>query len=438
MFCKLSYSFLLLCCSVVFGNMNLVNDGFFYMGQTKGVDDEIPVHRVYVSSFFIAKLEVSIREWVIVANWALANGYDFSVGQHFPRPGPTWFDMSDTDEFPMNSISWYDAVKWCNAKSQMEGRVPCYYLEESKTTIYRFGEVNLNFSNVLWQASGYRLPTEAEWEKAARGKYSGYNYPWGNEIDGSMANYKNSNDPFELGSGGTSPVGYYDGNQTIDANVDFDITNNVNYYGLFDVVGNVSEWCWDWYDQKWYNKLKSRNNDTAGPHYTEATTQVNSDSALQVKTKVHRGGAYNMGIYDNGKPLRTAYRHVEYPSKGQYNIGLRFVRSDVEDVLWLGAKSYENFPNWYLLPWFGYYYRNESQWVFHSAFGWIYPIGKGSYDNWLYFPKHGWLWTCRYTYPYFYSNLDSTWYKYDFGNTSVGWFINSLTEEKHRFGRDHE
>ena len=87
----------------------------------------------------------------------------------------------------MQTVNWYDCVKWCNARSQQEGLTPVYYTDAGLTQVYTNGETTTVYAN--WTANGYRLPTEAEWEKAARGGLSGQRFPWGNTITESQANY---------------------------------------------------------------------------------------------------------------------------------------------------------------------------------------------------------------------------------------------------------
>ena len=412
----------------------LVEAGSFYMWQEGIQDDEEPLHYVKVKSFEIDRFETKIDDWFFIADWAVENGYDFSDSSTAPWGRPYWYFLEDKENFPMNRVSWYDVIKWCNAKSEYVGRRPVYFSDSTKTQVYRQGESVIRNNMVDWNSNGYRLPTEEEWERAARGKKYNKNYPWGTNIDGSQANYKLSGDPFDDGS---SPVGYFNSNQVIaesqfsldgEKEVPLDVAND---YGLYDMTGNLSEWCWDWYDERWYTK-KNGSSPSYGPNYSAS----NSGD----KYKVHRGGGYKDGPgIDEGKPLRIAFRHVEYPSKSRRSIGFRTVRSFVEDELWslsedLGAVA----KNWYYLDWLGYYYKCENGWVFHPELGWIYPTGEGAFDNWIYFPRTGWMWTAKFAYPFFYHAENLQWFLSLQNQQEHGWFESELDQSLHFWGRDYK
>jgi formylglycine-generating enzyme required for sulfatase activity len=413
--------------------MQYLSGGTFWMGDNKNLEDEQPLHPLSLSSYFIDVNEVHIWHWEKVSNWAVKNGYEFSDSIQQRKKGPYWYTDDSKLIFPMNMVNWYDAIKWCNARSELEGRTPVYYTDSSYDSIYKKGEIDLDESQVAWNYSGYRLPTEGEWEFAARGNSYALNYPWGNVLDGSRANYLKSGDPFDNAS---TPVGYYNGNQLIiDAANSFNgekvkTEDQISKFGLYDIAGNVSEWCWDWYYDSWYSKSKAKEKDTRGPSFDF----ILAITSLNIKLRVARGGNFSAEPDGNGE-VRIAYRSRFPPTSTLRRLGVRCVRADVEDPLWLNAVNVESFPNWFFLPWFGYYWQSDATWIFHFELGWIYPVGKGSYDNWLYFPKHGWMWTGRYVYPYFYSDKDSGWYQYDEENPSFGWFTNVLTNEIKRFGR---
>ena len=244
--------------------MALIPAGPFQMG-----DDPVagPVHTVTVSMFAMDKWEVSIELWEIVRAWGNAHGYDLVAGGSFGA------------KHPVNGVNWFDTVKWCNARSEKEGKVPAYYEDVAMTQVYRSGEKVP--AGVKWDA-GYRLPTEAEWEKAARGGVSGKLYPWGTDaISPTLANYNESN------KNGTTPVGSY----------------GTNGYGLYDMAGNVWEWCWDWY----------------GGY--EQTAQTDPRGPSSGSNREIRGGSWFYGAV----PCRVAYRYDFNPGFGIYYNGFRSV-----------------------------------------------------------------------------------------------------------------
>ncbi len=255
--------------------MVYIPPGVFQMGDNFNEigTDTLPVHNVTVDAFFMDRFEVSKELWQSVQAWATGHSYDISGGLYF------------ANGHPVQNVTWYEAVKWCNARSEKDGLTPCYYTDAAQTVIYKTGNVDVTNAMVKWTANGYRLPTEAEWEKAARGGSTGQRYPWGNTITGSQANFSGSGDPYN----NTTPVGYYNGSQT-PAGVDM-----ANGYGLYDMAGNVWEWCWDWYGSTYYGDASANNNP-----YGPATGT----------TRCLRGGVWS----GNSLTLRCANRYSVTPS----------------------------------------------------------------------------------------------------------------------------
>jgi formylglycine-generating enzyme required for sulfatase activity len=257
--------------------MVYIPGGPFQMGDTfsEGDADELPVHSVYISPFFMDQFDVTRELWLNVYAWATDNGYQFDNA-----------GSSNAANNPVQTINWYDAVKWCNARSEQAGFTPCYYTDATQTNVYRSGDLDLSSSCVNWTTNGYRLPTEAEWEKATRGGQAGLRYPWGNSISCTNANSGGC-------AGSTTAVGSY----------------APNGYGLYDMGGNVHQWCWDWYDGSWYGNSQATMDDTRGP--------ASSPSSYRVL----RSGSYQAPDND----ARCAFRYEGLPTHTFNDLGFRCV-----------------------------------------------------------------------------------------------------------------
>ncbi len=265
-----------------------IPSGAFVMGRTSGdTDASAPPVTVTVSAFYLQKTETTQAKWDEVRAWGLNNGYtDLAVGGGKGSNHPV-----------VGGITWWDVVKWCNARSEKEGLTPCYSVDG---IVMRTGTI-APICN--WGTNGYRLPSEAEWEKAARGGGSGQRFSWGDTITHSQANYSSSasfiydvsptrsyhptyaTGPFPY----TSPVGSF----------------TANSYGLYDMTGNVEEWCWDWYGGSYYQDGAA---DPRGP-----ATGTN---------RVMRGGSW--GIPTNYQ--RFSHRTTNPPGTASW-VGLRSARS---------------------------------------------------------------------------------------------------------------
>jgi formylglycine-generating enzyme required for sulfatase activity len=250
--------------------MALIPGGVFTMGDTlDGDSDAIPT-TVYVSAFYMDVNLVSYSQWKTVYNWATNHGYGFYEA-----------GAGKAANHPVYGINWYDMVKWCNARSENEGRVPAYYMNSAQMVVYRTGDVDVASAWVNWSA-GYRLPTEAEWEKAARGGLIGKRFPWGYTISASQANYHGDTYlySFDLGPNGYNPLfdaGAPLNNQPYTSPVGYFAPNG---YGLYDMAGNAWEYCWDWYGT---------------PYGQPTTTNPTGPASSLYGARVLRGGSW--GVY---------------------------------------------------------------------------------------------------------------------------------------------
>jgi formylglycine-generating enzyme required for sulfatase activity len=231
--------------------------------------------------------------WDEVRAWGLNNGYtDLPPGNDS--------SASKGANHPVHSINWYAMVKWCNARSQKDGLTPCYTVSGE---IYKTGS---SAPDCDWNASGYRLPSEAEWEKASRGGVSGKNFPWGTDtITHSQANYFSStNYSYDVSPTRNFHPTYAVGDYPYSSPVGSFAPNG---YGLYDMAGNMWELCWDW-------------------HATyPSTSQTDPRGPALGSYRVGRGGSWDYYAYN----CRVAGRYYYYPTVSYGGIGFRLALSSV-------------------------------------------------------------------------------------------------------------
>ena len=228
-----------------FPEMVDVMGGSFMMGDESGDKDEKPAHEVNVKSFSIARTETTVRQWRM-----------FCTATKRAMPEAPWFGLKD--DHPIVNVSWDDAIAYCTWLSAKDNK-------------------------------HYRLPTEAEWEFAARGGAKGKGYPY------SGAKTPDSVAWFSSHSNGTMPVAQ----------------KLPNELGLYDMTGNVWEWCSDWYDAGYYiQKVKDN--------------PQGASRGLGSKFYSLRGGAWDIGARNS----RNTYRNPLAPGSRNHNKGFRVASSN--------------------------------------------------------------------------------------------------------------
>jgi len=358
-----------------------IGPGTFTMGSPSGETgrrfDETQHPVTLTRAFCLQVTEVTKAQWDAVAIQGPEHGYtDLPTGRN-------GFNGDASGTHPVTEVSWFDVLKWLNLKSELERLIPSYTVDGAP---YRTGQLT---PDCTFSASGYRLPTESEWEYVCRaGTTTAFH-------SGAITETYCALDP------NLDAIGWYCGNS--DNNTHPVGGKEPNEWGLFDMSGNVWEWCWDWY----------------GTYPETATDPVGAASG---SLRVIRGGYYGFGA----EACRSAVRGRHWPGVPDNVIGFRTVRKT--NSVWGCPDCFAN--GWSFLPWFGYFAILERGWVYHLEHGYQYVVGSHSSSLHVFDEAIDcWFWTSAATYPYLYKfGNEAGWYWYYKGGTFGQRWFNRLSD----------
>ena len=282
--------------------------GEFTMGSDQGEDKELPIHRVHLDEYWISKYPITVDQF---ARFVEATGYitdaEKGEGSWIEDGGGIRYDVSWRDpnfkqagDHPVICVSWNDANAYCNWLSQKTGL-------------------------------SIQLPTEAQWEKAARGN-DGRTWPWGNELpDGSQANFADANYILRFGEDGRNPSPHVDDGHGQTSPVDA-YPKGQSPYGVYDMAGNVIDWLYDWYDASYYSEAPKRN--PLGNFKTPIRwkREIPGGWADNLQRAI-RGGAWTdasgeLSLSEGGHSIRSDMRERTDQYSSDDHLGFRFVIDD--------------------------------------------------------------------------------------------------------------